>query len=72
MKNESLSSPEIKQFLTDFRKINREKGEMEVAPLRTLDDFILTKSRFQVNLRFENHLFSYFFDNCVRFSDSQF
>ena len=42
------SSPEIKQFLSDVRKISRENKDMEVAPLRTLDDFILTKSRFQV------------------------
>ena len=39
---------EIKQIFSEFRRKNRMNTEMEVAPIRTLDDFILTKSRFQV------------------------
>ena len=40
---------EVKQIFSEFRRKNRMNTEMEVAPIRTLDDFILTKSRFQVN-----------------------
>ena len=39
---------EIKHIFSEFRKRNRSDGEMEIAPLRGIDDFILTKSRFQV------------------------
>ena len=43
------SETEIKQIFSEFRKRNRSDGEMEIAPLRGIDDFILTKSRFQVS-----------------------
>ncbi len=44
-KNES----DLKQILTEIRKTKREDNKMEVAPLRSFDDFLLTKSRFQVS-----------------------
>ena len=40
---------ELKQIFSEFRRNNRMDNEMEIAPLRSLDDFIMTKSRFQVN-----------------------
>merc|ERR1711997_1394662 len=41
------------------RRKNRMNTEMEVAPLRTLDDFILTKSRFQIpNFQDEDRWFN--------------
>merc|ERR1712223_1774165 len=39
---------ELKQIFSEFRRNNRMDNEMEIAPLRSLDDFIMTKSRFQV------------------------
>ena len=39
----------VKQIFSEFRRKNRMDTEMEVAPIRTLDDFLLTKSRFQVD-----------------------
>ena len=71
---------EIKQIFSEFRKRNRSDGEMEIAPLRSLDDFILSKARFQLpNLndsnkwpnRVINNLMyyqtNYFLLNCVIF-----
>merc|ERR1712086_747395 len=50
---------EIKQIFSNFRRKNRKNTEMEVAPIRTLDDFILTKSRFQIpNFQDEDRWFN--------------
>merc|ERR1711971_770233 len=50
---------EIKQIFSEFRRKNRMNTEMEVAPIRTLDDFILTKSRFQIpNFQDEDRWFN--------------
>jgi len=50
---------EIKQIFSEFRKRNRSDGEMEIAPLRGIDDFILTKSRFQIpNFQDEDRWFN--------------
>merc|ERR1712080_384394 len=55
----SRNEAEIKQLFSEFRKRNRTDGEMEIAPLRGIDDFILTKSRFQIpNFQDEDRWFN--------------
>jgi len=50
---------EVKQIFSEFRRKNRMNTEMEVAPIRTLDDFLLTKSRFQIpNFQDEDRWFN--------------
>ena len=45
--HDSELSQIFKQTISEFRRQNQ-NSNMELAPLRGLDDFILTKSRFQV------------------------
>merc|ERR1719471_174723 len=50
---------EVKQLFSEFRRKNRTSNEMEVAPLRSFDDFLLTKSRFQIpNFQDEDRWFN--------------